>query len=98
MTSLYFPLDSSDNGRVYIIDGSASLSGTNSTATVNCLARALRSLATSGGGSAGLMGSIVSDVNGDGNDDLIVGAPSRGSTGGAYLFYGPISVHPQQLM
>lgn len=37
----------------------------------------------------------VGDVNNDGKDDILIGAPtlsrSEASTGGAYLFYGPIS-------
>ena len=46
-------------------------------------------------GGTALLGGITSDFNGDGNDDLLVGAPNAnvgGSTiGAAYMFYGPIS-------
>ena len=48
------------------------------------------------GATGELLGFSVSkggDLNGDGVEDLLVGAPSYGGAGTAYVFYGPISGH-----
>ena len=48
------------------------------------------------GGPGELLGfslDAAGDVNGDGLDDLIVGAPSYGAAGTAYIFYGPLAGH-----
>ncbi len=46
------------------------------------------------GGPGELVGFSVShagDLNGDGLDDLLLGAPSVGGAGAAYVFYGPVT-------
>jgi len=76
-----------DSGSVYLVYGSASLSGVKSlTAEANYSARFDGAVANANlGYSFGLC-----NVNGDTRSDLVLGAPRDGS-GEAYLIYGPAS-------
>jgi hypothetical protein len=91
-------LASSEDGAVYIFDGSASFSGTSSASTATTITGASgERFGFSVAGGTNLLGGITSDFNGDGNDDLLVGAPNAdvgGSPlGAAYMFYGPIAAN-----
>lgn len=76
-----------ESGRVYVFEGGKNLAGT--------LSIDAKSTTFEGAGAdnAGI-GGAVGDIDGDGNEDLLVTGPgidgdSNGS-GGAYVFYGPL--------
>ena len=87
----------SQAGAVYVFAGNGSLSGSGaaSTADVTITGQNSEQFGFSVAGGTNLLGGITSDFNGDGNDDLLVGAPnadvSGSSVGAAYMFYGPLS-------
>ena len=77
-----------DAGAAYVIYGPST--GTSS------LSAAIKLTGETASDKAGRSVALVGDVNQDGNDDLLVGAPeydttSLTNTGAAYLLYGPIS-------
>ncbi|NKB55076.1 MAG: hypothetical protein GKS00_01960 [Alphaproteobacteria bacterium] len=77
----------SDGGEAYVVFGKASGFGTIDLTTLS----AEGGFVIRGGGSgdrAGLSVSSAGDVNGDGFDDLIVGAPDAGDGGAAYVVFG----------
>jgi len=87
----------SENGAVYVFAGSASLSGSASatSADITITGQNAERFGFSVAGGTSMLGGITSDFNGDGNDDLLVGAPnatvSGSAIGAAYVFYGPLS-------
>ncbi len=87
----------SEAGAVYVFAGSPSLSGSASasTADVTITGSGSERFGFSVAGGTSMLGGINGDFNGDGNDDLLIGAPNadvEGSAiGAAYMFYGPLS-------
>jgi hypothetical protein len=87
----------SENGAVYVFAGSPSLSGTSavSAADITITGQNSERFGFSVAGGTSMLGGISGDFNGDGNDDLLVGAPNAdvdGSpVGAAYMFYGPLT-------
>jgi hypothetical protein len=88
---------SGENGAAYIYAGASSYSGstTTSSASITVTGQNSERFGFDVAGGTNLMGGITADFNGDGNDDLLVGAPnadvSGSSIGSAYMFYGPLS-------
>ncbi len=91
-----------ENGAVYVFAGDATLSGSDRVTSADVIlvgANSERFGYDVAGGTniLGTLGSGGADFNGDGTDDLVVGAPNRpssgtfGSSGGAYVFYGPLT-------
>ncbi|MFT4975556.1 MAG: hypothetical protein ACI8S6_001443 [Myxococcota bacterium] len=77
-----------DAGAAYVLYGAST--GTNS------LAGELKLTGEAASDKAGRSVAIVGDVNQDGNDDILIGAPEYDTatlvnTGGAYLLYGPVT-------
>jgi len=87
---------SGENGAVYVFAGGA-LSGTSSASAADVVINGTSSerFGYDVAGGTAMLGGINSDFNGDGNDDLLIGAPNAlvDSTdkGAAYLFYGPLT-------
>ena len=89
----------SESGAVYVFAGNGSLSGSAAatTADITITGQSSERFGYSVAGGTALLGGITSDFNGDGNDDLLVGAPNADISGNndrlgaAYVFYGPIS-------
>jgi hypothetical protein len=86
----------SENGAVYVFAG-GSLSGTSSASAANAVisGQSGERFGQDVAGGTTMLGGITGDINGDGNDDLIVGAPygdgDGANRGRAYIFYGPLS-------
>ena len=87
----------SENGAVYVFAGSNSLSGaaSASSADVTITGTGSERFGFSVAGGTSMLGGINADFNGDGNDDLLVGAPNAdvggSAIGSAYVFYGPLT-------
>ena len=85
------------NGAAYIYAGSSSYSGstTTSSANITITGQNTERFGFDVAGGTNLMDGITADFNGDGNDDLLIGAPnadvSGSAIGSAYMFYGPLS-------
>jgi hypothetical protein len=75
-----------DGGAAYVIFGSDHGFGGPSTASLARLLATQGFVIRGGGGDTGKSVSSAGDINGDGFDDLMVGAPHRG--GGAYVIFG----------
>jgi hypothetical protein len=86
----------SENGSVYVFAG-GSLSGTSSASAADIIINGTGSarFGYDVAGGTNMLGGINSDFNGDGNDDLLIGAPNAivdgTDKGSAYLFYGPLT-------
>jgi hypothetical protein len=76
------PKASSDAGKGYLYYGPVTSGGT--------LADADVTMTGSSGAALGTSLATVGDLDGDGYDDFLVGAPSSGA-GAAYLFFGPVT-------
>ena len=90
--------NSFENGIVYIYSGSGPLSGSSSVENavdVTILGENGEQFGYDIGGGTDMLGGITADFNGDGNDDLIVGAPKGDgdgqNRGRVYVFFGPLS-------
>jgi hypothetical protein len=76
------PRYSSNTGRVYVVDGPVTSGGTLSSQASSTL---------TGASSGDYTGSILHggcDINNDGMDELLIGAPEDGSSGSAYVLLG----------
>ena len=86
-----------ENGVVYVFEGASMLSGSRSAsgAEITITGSNAERFGYSVAGGTALLGGISGDFNGDGNDDLLVGAPNAdvegNAIGAAYLFYGPLT-------
>ncbi len=86
-----------ENGAVYVVGGATTLSGSKSAlgSDVVITGEGSERFGFSVAGGTSMFGGIRGDFNGDGNDDLLVGAPNATvngeAIGAAYLFYGPIA-------
>jgi hypothetical protein len=88
-SSDYGPVD----GRAYVVFGKTSLRSS-STLTLTSLSGSNGFILKAGGATdlAGTSVSITGDINGDGYDDILVGAPTETYNGHAYVIFGASSI------
>ena len=86
-----------ENGAAYVFAGSSTLDGSRSAsgAEITITGSNAERFGFAVAGGTSLLGGISGDFNGDGNDDLLVGAPNAdvdgNPVGAAYMFYGPLT-------
>ena len=86
-----------ENGAAYVFAGSSTLDGSRSAsgADITITGSNAERFGFAVAGGTSLLGGISGDFNGDGNDDLLVGAPNAvvdgNPVGAAYMFYGPLT-------
>ncbi|MGZ9202254.1 MAG: beta strand repeat-containing protein, partial [Caulobacteraceae bacterium] len=80
-----------DDGSTYVVFGKASGFGASLDLTTLNGTTGFRLDGDSASADSGRSVANAGDVNGDGFDDIIVGAPSFGGTGGAYVVFGKAS-------
>jgi hypothetical protein len=83
------PGSNGGDGVVFVVFGASNLPGT---FALNLLDGSNGFRLLGGSAATGLSVAGAGDFNGDGFDDVLVGAPNAGSGGGAYVFYGRAGV------
>lgn len=77
-----------ETGNAYLVLGGATTADTITISQTLTDPRVIKLAGTEGGSRTGYDVDGAGDVNGDGYDDLIIGAPQWGNTGAAFVVYG----------